>query len=89
MKPVKLDVVATPGCQICRAFEDFWRSIEKDWPGVSFRQLNLTESAEAQALVSKNMIFASPAIFLNGELWASGGFDRGKFIDTLRKLSQE
>lgn len=85
--PVKLDVVATPGCQICRAFEDFWHSIEKDWPNVTFRRLDLTTSAEAQAMVSKNMVFASPAIFLNGELWASGGFDRKKFADKLEELS--
>ena len=87
MQPVKLDVVATPGCQICRAFEDFWHSIEQDWPNVIFRRLDLTTSAEAQAMVSNNMVFASPAIFLNGELWATGGFDRKKFADKLKELS--
>ena len=87
MTSVQLDVVATPGCQICRAFEDFWHSIEKDWPNVIFRRLDLTTSNEAQAMVSKNMVFASPAIFFNGELWATGGFDRKKFIDKLKELS--
>lgn len=89
MQSVKLDVIATPGCQICRAFEDFWLSIAKDWPNVTFRKMDLTESAEAQDLVKKFMVFSSPAIIFNGELWASGGFDRQKFVEKLRALSGE
>lgn len=87
MRSVQLDVVATPGCQICRAFEDFWLSIAKDWPNVTVRKMDLTESAEAQELVKKFMVFSSPAIMFNGELFSTGGFDRQKFVAKLGELS--
>ena len=87
MKSVTLDLVATEGCQICRAFEDFWHSVEKDWLNVVFRKVDLL-TPEGQELVQKHMIFASPGIILNGELFQVGGFDREKFVSKLKELSQ-
>ncbi len=87
MKSVSLDVVATEGCQICRAFDDYWQSIAKDWPDVTYRKIDLL-TPEGQELVQKHMIFASPGIVLNGELFQVGGFDRDKFVEKLRELSQ-
>ena len=87
MKPVTLDVLATPGCQICRVFEDYWGTIEKDWPNVAFKRVDLL-SAEGQEMAAKYMILASPGIVLNGELFQVGGFDREKFVSKLKELSQ-
>ena len=86
MKPVTLVELSSPGCQICRAFEEFWHSIEKDWSNVAFKKLDVT-SPEGQEVVQKHMIFASPGIILNGELWATGGFDKNKFTEKLKELS--
>lgn len=87
MKPVSLEVLHSPGCQVCRAFDEFWQTIVKDWSNVTYRKLDVT-TAEGQAMVQKYMIFSSPAIVLNGELFQMGGFDRDKFIEKLKELSR-
>lgn len=86
-KPVLLEELVSPGCHICRQFEEFWRSMEKDWPNVTYKKIDVT-TPEGMAMAQKHMIFASPGIILNGELWASGGFDRDKFIKKLEELSR-
>ena len=86
MKSISLDVLSAPGCQICKVFDDYWHSIEKDWPNVTYRKIEVT-TEEGQALAQKYMIFSSPGVILNGELWAVGGFDRDKFIQKLKELS--
>lgn len=88
MKQVILEELVSPGCQICRRFEEFWHTIEKDWPDVVFKKVDVT-TPEGQALAGKYMIFASPGIILNGELWATGGFDRQKFLQRIKELSQK
>lgn len=86
MKPVTLEVLYSPGCQVCRAFDEFWNGIAGEWPGVTHRAIDVT-TPEGQALVQKHAVFSSPAIILNGELFEAGGFDRGKFIGRLKELS--
>ena len=86
MKQIILEELAAPGCHICRQFEEFWHSIEKDWPNVSYKKVDVTTEA-GQQMAGKYMIFASPGIIINGELWATGGFDREKFIVKLKELS--
>lgn len=87
MKPILLEELISPGCHICRAFEEFWHSIEKDWPNVAYKKVDVT-APEGQEMAQKYMIFASPGIILNGELLATGGFDRDKFINKLKELSR-
>lgn len=86
MKPVKLEVVASPGCHNCRAFEEFWQSVAAEWPNVTFSKHDIT-TPEGQRLASRHMILSSPGIILNGELVATGGFDREKFLAKLHALS--
>ncbi len=86
MTSVSLEVLHSPGCQICRAFEEFWQTIAHDWPNITYKKLDVT-TPEGQEMVQKYMIFSSPAIVLNGELFAMGGFDREKFIQKLKQLS--
>ncbi len=88
MKPVTLKELSSPGCQICKAFEVFWHSIEKEWPNVTYKNLSVT-TPEGQELAGKHMIFASPGIVVNGELWATGGFDKQKFVEKLQEVSKE
>ncbi len=87
MQEVLLDVLFSPGCKVCAAFEEFWGGIAKDWPNVKFRKLDVT-TPEGQEMAGKYMIFASPGIVLNGELWATGGFDKNQFLAKLKELSQ-
>lgn len=83
---ITLDVLVAPGCHICHRFEEFWKTIEKDWLQVAHRTVEVT-TPEGQELAQKFMIFASPGIILNGELWATGGFDEKKFVERLKELS--
>ncbi|MBI3442248.1 MAG: hypothetical protein HY007_00540 [Candidatus Sungbacteria bacterium] len=86
MKSVILETLSSPGCHVCKLFEEFWHSIEKDWPNVAYRNVQVT-TPEGQEMAGKHMILASPGIILNGELWASGGFDKEKFVAKLKELS--
>ena len=87
MKPVTLEELSSPGCHICKEFEEFWRSLEKDWPKVTYKNVSVI-TPEGQEMAQKYMIFASPGIILNGELWATGGFNRDNFIEKLKELSR-
>ena len=86
MKPVVLEELSAPGCAICKRFELYWHSIEKDWPNVTYKNVSVA-TPEGQELVSKFMIMSSPGIILNGELFAMGGYDENKFIEKLKELS--
>ena len=81
-----LEELVSPGCHICREFEEFWHSLSGEWPNVTYKKIDVTTS-EGQAFAGKYMIFSSPGIVLNEELWASGGFDKEKFVEKLKELS--
>lgn len=87
-KSVELLELSSPGCTHCAAFREFWHSIEKDWPNVSFKEVSLT-TPEGQELVQKYQIFASPGIIINGELFSTGGVNEKEFLNKLNKLSNE
>ncbi len=86
MKEVELIELSAPGCTHCKMFQDFWHSVEKDWPSVKFREVSVT-TPEGQELAGKHMIFASPGIILNGELFSTGGVNKDKFLATIKTLS--
>lgn len=88
MKPVVLEELSSPGCHVCKQFEDFWHSIEKDWANVTYKNVNVV-TPEGQEMAGKYMIMASPGIILNGELWSTGGFHKEKFVQKLKELSSE
>ena len=88
MKAITLEELSSPGCHICKQFEEFWHSIEKDWPNVHYRNVDVT-TLEGQEIAGKYMIMASPGIILNGELWATGGYNKNKFLEKLKELSRE
>jgi len=87
MKQVVLEELSAPGCKICAAFEEFWHSIEKDWPNVQYKNISVT-TPEGQTLAQKHIVLSSPGIILNGQLWATGGFDKEKFVEKLKELSK-
>lgn len=86
MKPILLELLVSPGCHICRSFEEFWGTVAADWLNVTLKKYDVT-TPDGQAVAGKYMIFASPGIILNGELWATGGFDKEKFLKKLKGLS--
>ena len=80
--------LSSPGCVHCKEFEEFWNSIAKDWPNVQYEHLSIL-APEGQELAQKYMIFASPGIVINGELFSTGGVDKNKFVEKLKSLSHE
>lgn len=86
MKKVLLEELSSPGCSHCRAFEEFWHGVEKDWPNVTYKNISVT-TPEGMALVQKHMIFTSPGVVINGELFSTGGVDKEKFLTKLKELS--
>lgn len=88
MKQVVLEELSSPGCQHCAAFRAFWHSIEKDWPNVAYKEISVV-TPEGQAMAQKYMIFASPGIMLNGQLFSTGGVNQKEFMEKLKELSKE
>ena len=86
MAKILVQELSSPGCVHCAEFEKFWHSIEKDWPNVAYQKTDIT-TPEGQELIHKYMIFASPGIIVNGELFSTGGFHKEKFIEKLKELS--
>jgi alkyl hydroperoxide reductase subunit AhpF len=83
---VLVEEISSPGCHICKEFEAYWNTIKQDWPDVEYRNTSVV-TPEGQELVQKHMIFASPGILVNGELFSTGGFNRDKFIAKLKEVS--
>lgn len=78
--------LSSPGCVHCKEFEAFWHSIEKDWPGVEYKNVSVV-TPEGQELAAKYGIFASPGVIINGELFSSGGVSKAKFLEKLKEIS--
>ena len=85
VKEVNLVEVSSPGCEHCRHFREFWQSIAMDWPQVKFREVSVT-TPEGQTLAGQHLIFASPGIIINGELFSTGGVNRNELSKKLREL---
>lgn len=54
---------------------------------MEYKNISVT-APEGQELAQKHMIFSSPGIIINGELFSTGGFDKDKFIKKLKELSE-
>ncbi|MBI2591440.1 MAG: thioredoxin family protein [Candidatus Brennerbacteria bacterium] len=88
MQKIIIQELKSPGCQICARFEDFWKNkIAGQFPNAELKTIDVT-TPEGQELAQKYMIFASPGLIINGELFSTGGYDEDKFIDKLKKLSE-
>ena len=86
MQQVHLQELSSPGCTHCAAFREFWHSIEYDWPNVQYEDVSIL-TPEGQALAQKFMIFSSPGIILNDELFSTGGVNKNTFVEKLKTLS--
>ena len=87
-KQIILEELSSLGCHICKQLEEFWHSIEKDWPNVKYKNIDVI-TPEGQEMAQKYMIMASPGIVFNNELWSTGGFNKNKFVAKLKELSEE
>ncbi len=86
MKPILLEEVYSPACRVCDEFEAFWKTAAGDFPNVEFKRLSILD-ADGQDAIRKHMIFSSPGILINGDLFSSGGFDKEQLTARLKELS--
>ena len=82
---VIVEELSAPGCHLCIEFERFWNSIKSEWPDVEYRKIDAT-SPEGQEIILNYMVFASPGIMINKELFSTGGFNKEKFIAKIKEL---
>ncbi len=88
MKNITLEVLTAPGCTHCHEFLEFWKGESANWANVSMKEVGILEPL-GQEMVQKYQIFASPGIILNNELFATGGFNKEKFLAKIEELSKE
>lgn len=86
MNQVVLEEVFAPGCHTCKELEAFWHTIKDGFPNVRFDRVDVTTD-RGQELAQKYMIFASPGIIINGDLFATGGFDKEALVEKLKAVS--
>lgn len=87
MANVIIEEVSVNGCVECREFEEFWKSIQGQFPNVEMKHIDAT-TPEGLELVQKHFIMSAPGIIVNSELFSSGGFDRKKLLEKLTELSK-
>lgn len=88
MKKIILKSLSSPGCHNCKIFEEFWHSIESQFPNVEYSNVNLL-TPEGMEMAGKYQIMASPGIVINDELFSVGGIDKDVFLKKIKELSTE
>jgi len=83
---ITLQEVSSPGCHICKTFEEWWHRVEKDFANVNFEKIDVTTPL-GQELAGKHMIFSSPGIIINDELFSTGGFNKEAVVKKLKELN--
>lgn len=83
MAKVKIQQVSTPGCPTCAWAKNFFETeIKPKFSEVEIEYVDAL-SEQGQELIQKHSIFAAPGIIINGELFASGSFDKEELIKKL------
>jgi glutaredoxin len=88
MKKVSLKVLTSPACTHCHEFLEYWDSAKNEWANVEMEEISVI-TPKGQEMVQRHMIFSSPGIIINDELFATGGVNKGKFVAKLQELSAE
>jgi glutaredoxin len=86
MSNVTLEVLTSPGCTHCHEFLEYWKAEGENWPNVAMKEISII-TPEGQEMVGKYQIFASPGILINGEVFATGGFNKEKLATKLKQVS--
>ncbi|MBI3304952.1 hypothetical protein HYZ80_01330 [Candidatus Parcubacteria bacterium] len=65
----------------------FWKEVKSDFPSVALREVSILEP-EGQQLAMDHQIFSAPGIFLDGEMFASGGVNKEEFLTKMHALTK-
>lgn len=86
MNTIEIIELSSPGCHNCAAFQAFWDKEKAQWPNATLKEVSILDP-EGQALAQKHQVFASPGIFINGELFSTGGVNKEDFVKKIKELS--
>lgn len=81
---MKLELLTSPGCVHCHEVKEYLGKIKPEIPHVEVEEVDIL-SPKGQEMVQKYMIFASPGIIIDGELFATGGVDKTKLLEKLKQ----
>lgn len=84
---IKIQFLTMPGCHNCAAAKKIFDEILPDFSNVEVQEINMT-TPEGQELIQKYSIMSSPGIVINGELFSTGGVNRGKLVGKLKSLQK-
>lgn len=85
---IKVTEITSPGCSHCARAREFLKGKFKEFhPDVEVEYVDVT-TPQGIELVQKHMIFASPGIVINGELFSTGGLDQNKFLKKIEELKK-
>jgi glutaredoxin len=83
---VKVTELSTPGCSHCAEAKKFLEEeFKPKYKQVTVEYVSVLDPA-GQELVQKHMIFASPGIIINDELFSTGGLDKTGFLKKVDEL---
>ncbi len=83
---VTVQELSTPGCSHCAEAKKFLEEeFKPKYPKVKVEYVSVLDPV-GQELVQKHMIFASPGIIINGELFSTGGLDKKPFLKKIDDL---
>lgn len=84
-KNIVIQLVSTPGCTHCEEVRKVLNEAKPQYPQMQIQELDAT-NPDGLELVTKHGILASPGVVINGELFATGGINKGELIKKLDSL---
>ncbi len=82
---ISIQLVSTPGCTHCEEVRKVLDELKPKYPSMQVEEIDAT-TEKGMELVVKYSIMASPGTIINGELFATGGINKGELIKKLDSL---
>jgi len=84
---INIQLVSTPGCTHCEGVRKVLNEVKPQYPEMEIKELDAT-NPDGLELVTKYGILASPGVIINGELFSTGGINRGTFLKKLESIKK-
>ncbi len=85
---MKVELLSAPACIHCAEVKKLLEELKPDFPALEVEEIEVT-TPRGTELAQKYMVFSSPGIIINGELFATGGATKEQLREKLKTLSQK
>jgi len=85
-KNIAVQLVISPGCTHCGEVRRVLEELKPKYPQMQVEEIDAT-TEKGMELVLKHTIMASPGTIVNGELFATGGINKGQLIKKLDSIN--